>query len=51
MAKESQVASVRLFDQLDDPNGHDQRGRRVWECSSEKTGDGDLCELHGERKR
>ena len=51
MAKESQAVNVRLLDQLGVPNGHGQEESRVWEFSSEKAGDGDLCELHGERKR
>ena len=51
MAMDSQAANVRLLDRLNVPNGHGQKEPRVWEFSSEKAGDGDLCELHGERKR
>lgn len=42
MAKESQAVNVRLLNQLDVPDGHGQEQLRVWECSSEQAGDGDL---------
>lgn len=51
MAKDFQAVNVRLLDQLCVPHGHGQEETRVWEFSSKKTGDGDLCELDGGRKR
>lgn len=42
MSKESQTINVRLLDLLGVPGGHDPEEPRVWDFSSEKTGDGDL---------